>query len=199
MIIIKRKSRCSMCSKKEFNIYLIIMVLLNFVGILDAMQQKKVKNLKSFAVSHGVEKKLPKTPNEFCLSSALVDTAANNKYQAVLDHDLYKAICDGNSVNASRLLKLSAHAVHPDILHKGVLLGNTQLVADLLKAHANIDKQDWAGETPLHIAVGQGYVEIVKELVLRGADCTIADRTGTSAITLARLSNNKEIKEYLGK
>ena len=86
--------------------------------------------------------------------------------------------------------------MHPDILHKGVLTGSVQLVIGLLEACAKINKQDWNGETALHLAIGNGYADIAIELDIRGADLHIIDKGDWSPMGRAWDSRNKEIRAY---
>ena len=60
-------------------------------------------------------------------------------------------------------------------------------------------KKQQASETLLHIAVKNGYVEVVKWLLEQGADAGVVDLKGESAGELARRTGNEEMREFLGK
>jgi hypothetical protein len=59
------------------------------------------------------------------------------------------------------------------------------IVADLIDAGADVNKQSWHNQTPLHTAVMNGRVETVALLVKHGASCDLLD------------SNYKNPLEYL--
>lgn len=49
-------------------------------------------------------------------------------------------------------------------------LGHEQVCRELIKAGANVDKPDYAGDAPLKKASGNGFTAIVKMLLAAGAD-----------------------------
>ena len=53
-----------------------------------------------------------------------------------------------------------------------------QITAKLMAEGANLDVQDWEGQTALHWAAREGSVDTVLYLVDNGADTAIADKQG---------------------
>jgi ankyrin repeat protein len=105
----------------------------------------------------------------------------------------------GADVNA-----LDADAQTP--LHKAVDVSRSKekmfdnyAVAILLLAHgANPNIQDkYYFRTPLHYAARNGAVDIVKEMLERGADPTIRDHKGKTPLDLAREEGHDEIVQIL--
>jgi ankyrin repeat protein len=68
------------------------------------------------------------------------------------------------------------HAVHK---------GQIGSVAALLDAGANPNRADPQGTTPLMMAAGYGYTDIVQLLLRRGADARLRDHDGATALDLA--------------
>jgi len=60
-----------------------------------------------------------------------------------------------------------------------------------------IDSKCCSGDTPLILATMKGYVDIVKELIIHGAQVNIANDHGNTALHYACFWRNKEIAEYL--
>jgi hypothetical protein len=69
------------------------------------------------------------------------------------------------------------HAVHK---------AQPRSIAALLDAGANTNGADSYGQTPLMMAAGYGYTDIVKILLARGANPRLPMRDGVTAIDLAR-------------
>ena len=69
------------------------------------------------------------------------------------------------------------HAVHKD---------QPASIRALLDAGANANGADSYGQTPLMMAAGYGYTDIVKTLLARGANPRLPMRDGVTAIDLAR-------------
>jgi len=58
----------------------------------------------------------------------------------------------------------------------------------LAQAGANLDQQDKAGRTPLMLAAKMGYPKAVRDLLTLGADPTLRNSSGNSALKLAALT-----------
>jgi hypothetical protein len=67
----------------------------------------------------------------------------------------------------------------------------------LLEAHPEQINDADDGRLPLHQAVTGGYIDIVRLLLQHGADRSLADKRGTTALELARQHNHGEIVSLL--
>lgn len=83
-------------------------------------------------------------------------------------------------------------------LHDAALNGNKEVI-DLLLAHkANMNAiADADGSTPLHYAASMGRLEAVKTLVDHGADVTLKNAKGLTAIQLAEKNGFTDISQFL--
>lgn len=61
-----------------------------------------------------------------------------------------------------------------------------------------VDKKGEYGMTALHIAIQDGNLQKIKELIEAGADISIKDNAGHNALDKAQRLGNKEILDYLG-
>ncbi len=80
--------------------------------------------------------------------------------------------------------------------------GDAQTAHILIEHSADINKRDYRGRTALHHASINGRKDVVDELVKAGADLTIRDSQGKSAIDVAGKNENNsknahELKTYL--
>lgn len=90
-------------------------------------------------------------------------------------------------------------------LHQAAISGVKEAVALLLSCGAQVDAKDNFGSTPLHEAVGanmmqyevQQYLEVITELVGRGADIMAQTHDGKTALDLARGQAWPAILEFL--
>ncbi len=83
-------------------------------------------------------------------------------------------------------------------LHHAAFSGDTELAENLLKRRSTqIDYRDKNGNTPLHLAVRQNHLEMVKLLVEKGADMEAANNAGLTPLSDARVRGFKEIEDYL--
>ena len=76
-------------------------------------------------------------------------------------------------------------------------INKPEIVDLLVKYGANVNAQDAAGFTPLHMAAIHGNLKIVKKLVDLEADVNIITTDGKNAAELAHLNEELEIEEYL--
>jgi hypothetical protein len=72
-------------------------------------------------------------------------------------------------------------------IHAGVASGDAEIVSDLLKAGASVDKRDDFGNTPLHRAAWQGDRQIVQTLLRHGAGAAVQRPDGATPLDLAKL------------
>ncbi len=107
--------------------------------------------------------------------------------------------CHSNHAHVVRgLLQCGASLLREDgngqvALHHacvGASESRADLVASLLLEHedarATINSRAFSCDTPLHMAARHGSVEIVRTLLVHGADPTLADRNGKMAAAVAR-------------
>ncbi|WP_041768572.1 ankyrin repeat domain-containing protein [Pseudovibrio sp. FO-BEG1] len=74
---------------------------------------------------------------------------------------------------------------------------NTEVLALLVKAGADIDAKEERGYTPLMAAARAGNIENVRFLVENGADALLANNAGLTAWHIAKTRNKKDILKYL--
>ena len=82
-------------------------------------------------------------------------------------------------------------------LREAVLDGLVAEVEELLDGGLSVDA-DLGGEaTPMHMAIQEDQVEVVKALLARSADLTSVTRAGWTPAHMVALTNNVEIAELL--
>lgn len=62
---------------------------------------------------------------------------------------------------------------------------------------ANINDSNVEQQTPIYRAAKYGHIEIVKHLLLQGADKTIADRYKRSPVVMAERMNHMDVVQIL--
>lgn len=85
------------------------------------------------------------------------------------------------------------------ILHYAAIHGKVEFINKVLFArNAEVDIQNEAGQTPLMaVAVETGDLEVAKALIEAGADVTMEDANGFTAIDYAEAKGRKELAAYL--
>lgn len=77
-------------------------------------------------------------------------------------------------------------------------LTETQILQQLLiNREENINAQSWDGATALFMAALQNQVELVKELLARGADPLISVKSGSTPLSVAAQNGNSELVRIL--
>ena len=82
-------------------------------------------------------------------------------------------------------------------LHSAVQAQQPASITALLAAGANPECRDAAGNTTLIIAASSGEQEIVRQLLIAGAQINALNNQSKSAVAVARLKNHAEIEELL--
>lgn len=113
------------------------------------------------------------------------------------DNALMIACYKGNEEAVSKLLKKGA-AVNKDgwtPLHYAAANGNNEIVKMLLMRDAFVNAASPNGTTPIMMAADSGHIYTVKLLYENGADLTIKNQRGLSAIDFANAHHNTQIAE----
>jgi hypothetical protein len=76
--------------------------------------------------------------------------------------------------------------------------GHDDVVRSLLSAGATINATDQNGQTALIWATAYGRSEVVRTLLSHGADKSVTDSFGNTAFTVARDTENDELRALLG-
>jgi len=76
--------------------------------------------------------------------------------------------------------------------------GNIVAMADLIMAKADVNFQDYMGQTPLHIAAASGAdVKVAALLILHEANIHIVDKVSHTPLDLAISSRNRQVEQLL--
>lgn len=106
---------------------------------------------------------------------------------------------------AIQLIKAGANVTRLDTndwtpLHLASLHGRAEVVPHLLKRGANVNQITRDGDTPLMVtAYGQGDIRVARLLVESGANVTIMNINGWSAMTMASSRGNLQVVWFLWK
>lgn len=102
---------------------------------------------------------------------------------------LFEQVAIGNVDTVSRLLD---GGIDPNIeddfmkseklIHWACGFGNIDIVREIIAHGAELNPLNSNGGTPLHVAAKSGFVSLVKELLLAGADIEIRDNLGKKAM-----------------
>ena len=82
-------------------------------------------------------------------------------------------------------------------LHYACTNGNLKVAEFLLDKGAKVNALSSSNTTPLMLAIRSGNIELTKLLLDRGADLSIRNHQGYSAIDVAELFNQEEIRDGL--
>ena len=85
------------------------------------------------------------------------------------------------------------------ILHSAAKSGNERLVQQLLQMGAVVDAQNKKGDTALRVAVSRGHANIAGHLMMAGADPTVVNASGMSAMSsvTAEVPNAAQLAEMI--
>lgn len=114
---------------------------------------------------------------------------------------LFHAIERSNETTVRALIALHANvnigAFGETPLMLATQIGNISILEILIKAGAQIDAQDYRGQTALHRAAICGHEGVAQLLKDKGADLNIADDQGETALVLAIENSQSEMVEFL--
>lgn len=115
------------------------------------------------------------------------------------DTALMIASYKGNRQAVEALLGKGAEVNRPGwtALHYAASIGNNDIVKILLDKSAYIDAESPNKTTPIMMAARGGHIYTVKLLLDEGADATLKNELGMSAIDFAEKFNHKDIAEGL--
>ena len=126
------------------------------------------------------------------------DTYDTTKYTAA-----HEAALNGDDAKLASLLKAYPTIVNtPDydkssLLHLSVAHNRTNTEALLLDSGADVNAQNTAGMTPLHIAAREGFFVAAKMLVDHHADLKITDNRGWTALKWAEMAHKDDVAGLL--
>eukprot|EP00752_Nemacystus_decipiens_P010676 g9507.t1 len=96
---------------------------------------------------------------------------------------LERAVAKHKRDLSQRLVRAGAEI--GEALHKALLVGNDEIVNDLLESGASLAAVDAEGRTPLHLAILRDKAEIVQLLLAKGADIDAFDSHAITPLYLA--------------
>ncbi|KAM7025824.1 ankyrin repeat domain-containing protein 31 isoform 2-T2 [Acridotheres tristis] len=106
-----------------------------------------------------------------------------------------------NSINPTRPLSLSTihrrNAYGENLLHRAVTHQDINLVRRIIKAGGNVNAQDYAGLTALHIASMEGYYGIANLLLKAGADVNATQKEQITPLQDAVKEGHYEVANLL--
>jgi uncharacterized protein len=115
------------------------------------------------------------------------------------DTALMIACFTGNKRGVQALLERNAEVNRPGWtpLHYAAAIGNNEIVQMLLEKSAYIDAESPNKTTPIMMAARGGHILTVKLLLDEGADATLKNELGMTAIDFAEKYNHTDIAEGL--
>jgi len=115
------------------------------------------------------------------------------------DNALMIACYKGNKPAVDAILAKGAQVNRPGWtpLHYAAAVGSNEIVRVLLERSAYIDAESPNKTTPLMMAARGGHIMTVKLLLDEGADATLKNTLGMTAIDFAEKHNHKDIAEGL--
>ncbi|MEZ5730241.1 MAG: ankyrin repeat domain-containing protein [Burkholderiaceae bacterium] len=81
-------------------------------------------------------------------------------------------------------------------LHIAVGTGNLEIIEQLLRGKAAVDKRDARGQSPLFVAIQNGDLPAFTALIERGADINVSDQAGTTPL-VATIVGKREMARLL--
>eukprot|EP00042_Codosiga_hollandica_P043203 m.406642 g.406642 ORF g.406642 m.406642 type:complete len:170 (-) comp56498_c3_seq5:126-635(-) len=81
----------------------------------------------------------------------------------------------------------------PTALHESAIFDRPEILQFFVQQHVNCNVRDSLGTTPLIHAASWGFTECTRLLLTYGADASLRDESGTSALDVARWGGHREI------
>ncbi len=105
----------------------------------------------------------------------------------------------GHTELVKKLIARDAHVSKPGWapLHYAATAGHVEIMRILLEEHAFIDAESPNRTTPLMMAAHYGNPEAVKLLLEEGADPTLRNELGLSAVEFAQRANRRDAAEMI--
>lgn len=75
--------------------------------------------------------------------------------------------------------------------------GDLESIQKMVAYGYQVNRSDYDGRTPLHLAASEGHQEVVKYLHKQGGNIAAKDRWGSTPIDDAHKNNHKRIEEYI--
>ena len=125
-------------------------------------------------------------------------------------HHLWLAAWFGPLVITNLLLQHGAQVAQSGAIHKAAEKGRINVLEALLKHGANLDerldpdvgfighgpeRQQEASETPLHVAVAHGQIDVAAWLLERGVDADVRGARGRTPFDIASSSGNETLQD----
>jgi ankyrin repeat protein len=124
-------------------------------------------------------------------------------YNSTEYHAVHEAALNGNQSEMDRMLDSSPKLINvPDydgntLLHLAVLRNEAAEVDDLLARRSDVNAQNTAKMTPMHIAAKQGERGIVVLLLGHNPNLSLKDSRGWTALTWSVNAHHDEIAQLL--
>jgi ankyrin repeat protein len=115
------------------------------------------------------------------------------------DNAMMIAAYKGNEAAVDALIARNAEVNRPGwtALHYAAAIGNNNIIKRLLEHSAYIDAESPNKTTPIMMASRAGHIYTVKLLLDEGADASLRNTLGMTAIDFAKKNNHSDIAEGL--
>lgn len=115
---------------------------------------------------------------------------------------LHDAVYEGNSDKVKKYLAVTHKVDEPNqaglsALHVAIKLGDIPMAIFLLSQGADINFQDFKGNTPLILAIKKKNLELTTFVVMNGADVNLANNEGITPLHQAAFSGNDLVVDFL--
>lgn len=134
--------------------------------------------------------------------SALIDAGADVNNRELDGHSVMSLAIQSRNIDVVQLLIESGSVIDDSVdrfLHDAAAMNRLDVMEVLCLAYVDIDVNsfDSCGQTPLHIAAIQGYVDVIQFLVSIGADPDVTDCNGWTPLHFASIEGHVEAVELL--